>query len=130
MLSLTGTSLTLRGSDGSSASSEPTLSGAPDPHHTFVGAMVYAAGTTSVRLYPKLQLTLPAPTVGTHGVQQGQTYSVRLTFGKARSQYDVLDSTQTVLDTNISVPNPKPPTVPVRSRATCTSEASSAAQLR
>ena len=70
--------------------------------------MVYTAGTTSVPLYPLLQLALPAPTVGSHGVLQGQSYSVRLTFGDTNSQYDILDSTQTIVDSNISVPNPKP----------------------
>ena len=108
VLSLTGTSLTVRGSDGSSASSALPPSANPDANHTYVGAMVYTAGTTSVPLYPLLQLALPAPTVGSHGVLQGQSYSVRLTFGDTNSQYDILDSTQTIVDSNISVPNPKP----------------------
>jgi hypothetical protein len=108
VLSLTGTNLTVRGSDGSSASSVLTVSGTPDPSHTFVGAMVDSDGVTTVRLYPKLQLSLPAPSVGTHGVLQGEAYSVRLTFGDANSQYDIVDSTQTTVDSDISVPNPKP----------------------
>ena len=108
VLSLTGTNLTVRGSDGSSASSALPPSANPDANHTYVGAMVYTAGTTSVPLYPLLQLVLPAPTVGSHGVLQGQSYSVRLTFGDTNSQYDILDSTQTIVDSNISVPNPKP----------------------
>ena len=108
VLSLTGTNLTVRGSDGSSASSVLTVSGTPDPSHTFVGAMVYTSAVTTVRLYPKLQLSLPAPSVGTHGVLQGEAYSVRLTFGDSNSEYDIVDSTQTAVDSNVSVPNPKP----------------------
>ncbi|HVH76575.1 MAG TPA: hypothetical protein VM755_16790 [Stellaceae bacterium] len=108
VLSLTGQTLSVRGSDGSLASSTPVLPGTPDPNHTFVGAMIYAAATTSIRLYPKLQLTLPAPAVGTHGVLQGAAYSVRLTFGAKNSQYDIIDQTQTLVEAGISVPNPKP----------------------
>lgn len=107
VLSLTGANLTVRGSDGSTASSV-LASGAPDSSHTYIGAMVYTAAATTVSLYPKLQLSLPAPAVGTHGVLQGESYSVRLTFGTNSSQYDILDSTQTVVDSNISVPNPVP----------------------
>jgi hypothetical protein len=106
VLALTGTSLTVRGSDGSSAST--VLSAGGDPAHTFVGAMVYITALESVRLYPQLQLTLPAPPVGTHGVLQGGQYSVRLTFGDANSQYDLADSTQTVVDSSISLANPTP----------------------
>ena len=108
VLSLTGTSLNVRGSDGSSTSSTPTLLGPADPNHTYVGAMVYASATTSVQLFPLLQLTLSAPAVGTQGVQQGASYSVRLTYGDSNSTYDILDSTQTVIASNISVPNPQP----------------------
>lgn len=108
VLSLTGTDLTVRGSDGSSASSVLSVAGTPDPSHTFVGATVYTNAIATVRLYAKLPLTLPAPSVGTHGVLQGDAYSVRLTFGADNSQYDIVDSTQTLVDSNISVPNPKP----------------------
>ena len=59
VLSLTGTTLSVRGSDGSSGSSQPTLSGPPDPQHAFVGALVYSASATSVRLYPKLATHVP-----------------------------------------------------------------------
>ncbi len=104
VLSLTGTNLSARGADGSTASSVlPTGAAAG---LTFVGAVVYTAATTTVRLYPKLQLALAAPAVGTHGVQQGNQYSVRLTFGDKNSQYDLLDASQTVIDSNISVLNP------------------------
>ena len=107
VLSLTGANLTVRGSDGSSASST-LASGAPDSSHTYIGAMVYTAAATTVTLYPTLQLSLASPAVGTHGVLQGELYSVRLTFGASNSQYDILDSSQTVVDSNISVPNPVP----------------------
>ena len=108
VLSLNGTNLTSRGSDGSSVSGTIAASSNPDTTHTYVGAMVYSTNTTSLALYPLLQLSLPAPSVGTHGVLQGQAYSVRLTYGDANSQYDVVDSTETAVDSNISVPNPKP----------------------
>src|SRR5208283_1881782 len=81
VLSLNGVNLTSRGSDGTSVSGTLPAGANPDTSHTYVGAMVYTAGATSVPLYPLLQLTLPAPTVGSHGVLQGQSYSVRLTFG-------------------------------------------------
>ena len=105
VLSLTGSTLTVRGSDNSSSSSQPVLS-AVDPNHTFVGAMVYTAATTSVLLYPKLQLAFAAPAPGTHGIVQGSQYSVRLTLGSANSSYDLTDSTQTAIDSNISIPTP------------------------
>ncbi|MGA3005035.1 MAG: hypothetical protein ABSE20_25275, partial [Acetobacteraceae bacterium] len=108
VLSITGTSLTVRGSDASSASGVLAASVAPDPSHTFVGAMVYSATTTSVTLYPKLQLTLAAPAVGSNGVLQGTSYSVRLTIGTTNSQYDIMDPTQTVVGSNISVATPAP----------------------
>ncbi|MBS1854108.1 MAG: hypothetical protein JST11_01990 [Acidobacteria bacterium] len=105
ILSVTGTSLTVRGSDGSSASAAVA---APGSTHTYVGAMVYTAAVTAVPLYPKLPLSLAAPAVGTHGVLQGEQYSVRLTFGTDQSRYDILDSNQTAVDSNIAVPNPVP----------------------
>ena len=106
VLSLTGTSLAVRGADGSSASG--TLANAPDPSHVYIAAMVYTAQMQNVTMYPQLQLSLPAPAVGTHGVLQGESYSVRFTFGAAQSQYDILDSSQTAVDSNITVPNPAP----------------------
>ena len=106
ILSLTGTNLSVRGSDGSTASS--VLTSTSDPNHTYVGAMVYSTGISSVLLYPKLQLTLAAPAVGTHGVLQGTVYSVRLTIGDGNSQYDILDPAQTIVDSNITVPTPQP----------------------
>jgi len=107
VLSLTGSTLTVRGSDNSTASSQPVLS-AVDPNHTFVGAMVYTAATTSVLLYPRLRLAFAAPAPGAHGIVQGSQYSVRLTLGAANSSYDLTDSTQTAIDSNISIPTPAP----------------------
>jgi hypothetical protein len=108
VLSVTGTNLTVRGSDNSSATAVLATSVAPDPSHTYVGAMLYGAGISAIPLYPKLPLTLPAPAVGTHDVTQGASYSVRLTIGATSSQYDILDATQTTVDANISVPTPAP----------------------
>ena len=108
VLSLQGPNLTVRGSDGSSATGTLAATANPDTTHTFVGAMVFATGTTTVPLYPVVQLALPAPAVGTQGVLQGATYSVRLTFGSANSLYDIVDANQTVVGSSISVPNPKP----------------------
>ncbi len=108
ILSLQGGSLNARGSDGSTASATLKQSPSPDANHTYVGAMVYSSALTTVRLYAKLSLALPAPAVGTGGVLQGDTYSVRLTYGKSTSQYDVLDATQTLVIANASVANPSP----------------------
>ena len=105
VLSLTGQALTVRGYDGSTATSVVTGSTA-NPAITFVGSVIYAPATASIRLYPKLSLTLPAPAVGAYGVEQGVTYSVRLSVGDGSSQYDIVDATQTVLHANIAVPNP------------------------
>jgi hypothetical protein len=102
VLSLTGSSLNVTGSDGSSSTGSVTNS---DTVHTFVGAMVYNASVASVQLYPKLQLTLPPPPVGTYGVLQGEHYSVQFTYGDANSRYDIIDSNQAVVELNISVPN-------------------------
>ncbi|MGH3576155.1 MAG: hypothetical protein ACRDU0_01140, partial [Mycobacterium sp.] len=108
VLTVTGTSLAVRGSDGSSGSATLAAAVAPDPSHTYLGATQYDGTITSVTLYPKLQLALPAPAVGTHGVTQGAMYSVRLTIGATNSQYDILDATQTTVESNISVPTPAP----------------------
>ena len=108
VLSLTGTTLTVRGSDGSSATSQPTLPGPADSNHTFVGAMNDVTGAASVMLFPKLALTLPAPAVGAEGVLQGASYSVRLTIGATNSVYDIADASNTMLAANVSVATPKP----------------------
>jgi hypothetical protein len=106
VMSLTGSTLTIRGWDGSTASTMGAF-GASDPVHTYIGAMVYSNSTTSIRLYPKLMLNLPSPVVGANGVVQGAQYSIRLAYGEGISQYDIINLTQTALATNISVPSPK-----------------------
>ena len=88
VLTATNNALTIRGSDGSNATANVNT---PDATHIFVGSFVYSASTTSVRLYPKLQLTFTAPAVGSHGVLQGEGYSVRFTYGAATSTFDLLD---------------------------------------
>ncbi len=106
VLSATGTSLTVTGSDNSTSTA--TLASGPDANHTFIGSMVYETSLTSVELYPKLQLSLAAPGVGSNGVLQGDSYSVRLTFGAEESQYDIIDSTESLVASSISVANPTP----------------------
>ena len=105
VLSLTGQNLSVRGSDGSTVTSVVTESTA-DAAFTFVGSVMYSSSITSVTLYPKLSLTLPAPAVGSYGIQQGASYSVRLTVGDGSCEYDIVDATQTVLGSDIAVPNP------------------------
>ncbi len=105
VLALTGTTLNVRGADGSQ---ETVQVKARDMTHTFVGGTVYTSTTSTVRLYPKLSLTLPAPAVGTQGVQQAASYSVRLTYGQQTSTYDLLDASQAPVASNVSVPNAKP----------------------
>ena len=105
ILSLSGSNLSVRGSDGSTATSLITQAGAP-AGSAYVGAMVYTATTTTVSLYPNVQTTLAAPAIGTSGVLQGAQYSVRLTIGATNSQYDLLDLNQTLLASSVSVPTP------------------------
>ena len=105
VLSLSSNTLSVRGSDGFTASIEWQ---APDAMHTFVGSTVYGASTTSVRLYPKLSLPLPPPAVGTQGVLQGETYNIRFTFGGKTSSYDLLDSNQVPIARQVSVSSPQP----------------------
>ena len=105
VLTATNNALTIRGSDGSNATANVNT---PDATHIFVGSFVYSASTTSVRLYPKLQLTFTAPAVGSHGVLQGENYSVRFTYGAATSTFDLLDSSSTPVATQVSVGTPQP----------------------
>lgn len=105
VLALTGKTLSVRGADGSNVT---VPAKAPDAKHTFVGAVVYTEGMESARLYPKLQLTLKAPAVGTHGVLQGEQYNVRLTHGQKTSTYDLIDVSQAPVASGVSVTSPKP----------------------
>jgi len=103
---LKGTSLNVRGSDGASLSATPKLV-SPDAQHTYVGAMIYESGQASVRLYPILTLSMPAPAVG-NGIEQGESYSVRFIYGKAQSSIDILDSGQVAVATGLSIASPNP----------------------
>lgn len=105
VVSLSGSNLSARGSDGSTATSLITQAGTAG-EVTYVGAMVYTATTTSVALYANLQIAIAAPSIGTSGVMQGARYSVRLTVGANNSQYDLLDANQLLLASNVSVPTP------------------------
>jgi hypothetical protein len=107
VFSLQGTALAVRGSDGSLQNATLPIA-KPDAQHTYVGAMVYMAGLASIRLYPILSLTLPAPAVGANGIQQGETYSLCLTCGTKQASLDILDSDQVVLASGLAVPMPKP----------------------
>jgi hypothetical protein len=105
ILSVTGSNLSVRGSDGSTATSLITQAGTPGGA-TYVGAMVYTATTTTVASYQNLQVTLAAPAIGTSGVMQGAQYCVRLTIGANNSQYDLLDANQLLLASSVIVPTP------------------------
>lgn len=107
VFSLQGTALAVRGSDGSTLSAVPPIA-KPDAQHTYVGAIVYVAGLTSVRLYPILSLTLPAPAVGANGVEQGETYSLRLTYAAQQSSLDIFDADQIQLASGLAVASPEP----------------------
>jgi hypothetical protein len=107
VFSLRGTALAVRGSDGTTLSATPKLAN-PDAQHSYVGALIYESGLTSVRLYPILSLTLPPPAVGSNGIQQGGTYSVLFTYGSNQSAIDILDSDQIPVATGLAVANPKP----------------------
>lgn len=108
VLSLSGKTLTVRRPDGSTVAADVNQSPAGDAGHTFVGAMIFSAAMTTVRLYPKLQLALAAPAVGTHGVLQGAQYGVRLVIGDGHCTYDIIDATQSAVDSDIIAPIPVP----------------------
>ena len=106
--SVAGNQLTVSGSDGSSSTAVLPEGANVDATHTFVGMAVYTATTTSVALYPLLPLSFPAPAVGTNGVAQGSTYSIRLTYGASTSEYEITDANQSVVSGTVSLPSPTP----------------------
>ena len=106
--SLLGSDLTISGSDGSSSTAVLAAEENGDTTHTFVGMAVHTSDLATVPLYPLLALTFPAPAVGTNGVLQGAAYSVRLTFGERTCTYDIVDDTQTIIGSRVSVPTPEP----------------------
>ena len=107
VFNLKGTALAVRGSDGSSLSATPKVAN-PDAQHNYVGAILQENGLVSVRLYPLLSLTLPAPAVGSNAIEQGESYSVGLTYGANQSALDILDSDEIAVATAVAVANPKP----------------------
>ncbi len=107
VLSLAAGTLTARGSDKSTASVSSTPQGAIGGY-TYVGSMVYSATSTTVQMYPLLQLHFTPPAVGTNGILQGVSYNLRLTFGANESVYDVTDAGNVTIATNIAVANPVP----------------------
>jgi hypothetical protein len=106
--SLAGSQLAVSGSDGSASTAVLPAGANGDTTHTFVGMAAYGADTATVALYPLLALTFPAPAVGTSGVEMGAGYSVRLTYGKKTCTYDIVDATQIVVSSGVSVTAPKP----------------------
>ena len=107
VFSLKENALAVRGSDGSTLSTTLTLTGL-DQQHTYVGATIHENGQASVLLYPILSLALPAPAVGSNGIEQGNTYSVSLTYGASQSAINILNSDQIVIADGLSVANPTP----------------------
>jgi hypothetical protein len=107
VFSLQGTALAVRGSDGAALTATPPIA-KPDAGHTYVGAIVFADGVATVRLYPILSLTLPAPAAGVNGVSQGESYSVCLTYAAQQSQIDILDAGGVAVASGVEVPSPKP----------------------
>ena len=64
---------------------------------------VYQAAVASVRLYPILSLTLPYPPSAATAIQQGETYSVSLTYGADQSALDILDADQIAVADGLAV---------------------------
>jgi len=108
VFSLQGTALAVRGSNGSTLSATSKLDN-PDEQHTYIGAIIYEKGLASVRLYPILSLSLPAPAVNnSNGIAQNESYSVSFTYGATQSAIDILDSSQIVVASGLQVASPKP----------------------
>jgi hypothetical protein len=107
VLSLSGGTLTARGSDQSAASVSASPQGAAGGF-TYVGSVVYSATSPTVQMYPLLQLPFTPPAVGTNGTLQGVNYNLRLTYGATGSVYDITDSGNSTVATNIAVANPVP----------------------
>ncbi|GLQ91517.1 beta strand repeat-containing protein [Dyella acidisoli] len=107
VFSLQGTALTVRAADGTKQTATPQLAN-PDPQHLYVGAIVFTTGLTSIRLYPLLSLSLPAPAVGSNGIEQGEVYSVCLHHATKQSLLDILDADQVVVASGVAVTTPTP----------------------
>jgi hypothetical protein len=103
MFSAVGSTLTVTDSDGSLVIVLLPEGENTDTTHTFVGMAVYTMTAPTVPLYPLVSLSFPAPAAGADGVVQGASYSLRLTYGSPASQYDIIDSTGSVVASAISV---------------------------
>ena len=109
VLMLQGSTLTIRSAKVTNTVNLPALNPNQDTH-TFVGAFAYSTSITSVLLYPILQISVPAPPVGSNDILQGESYSVRLTIGAENtSTIDIIASDQTIAASNVSV-QPAAPT--------------------
>ena len=106
VLTATGKELAVRGADGSAATLTASIAGTGRITH--VGAMVFGSGHDTVRLFPKLALTLPALPADTGGIRHGEPYSVRVTYGRTTSEVEVFDAAKAVVASGIEVPSPKP----------------------
>jgi hypothetical protein len=107
VFSLLGNALAVRGSDDATLTATLNLN-APDAKHTYVGALIASKVASSVRLYPILSLTAPAPAVGSNGIEQGTSYSVGFTYGTNQSLINVVDKDQIVVAAGLQVSSPQP----------------------
>ncbi|MFM0330068.1 RHS repeat domain-containing protein [Paraburkholderia strydomiana] len=107
VFSLEGTALSVRGQDGATSAATLDLK-TPDSKHTYVGALIAAAQTASVRLYPILSLSVSAPAAGRNGIVEGTAYSVAFTYGGKESLIDVCDDDQVVVADGLAVASPQP----------------------
>ena len=107
VFSLLGNALAVRGSDGATLTATLNLN-APDAKHTYVGALIASKVASSVRLYPILSVTTPAPAVGSNGIEQGTPYSVGFTYGTNQSLINVVDKDQIVIAAGLQVASPQP----------------------
>jgi hypothetical protein len=107
VFSLKGNALAVRGEDGAALTATLNL-GVPDSKHTCVGALIASQQPASVRLYPILSLTAPAPAAGSNGIVQGKPYSVGFVYGSKQSLINVVDEDQIVVAVGLMVASPQP----------------------
>ncbi len=107
VFSLQGNTLAVRGQDGAALTATLKLD-APDSKHTYVGAIIAPTQSASVRLYPILSLTVPAPAFGSNGIEQGTPYSVAFTYGSKQSLIDVVAEDQIVVADGLAIASPQP----------------------
>jgi hypothetical protein len=107
VFSLQGNALAARAEHGAALSATLNLA-VPDPKHTYVGAVIASQQPASVRLYPILSLTAPAPTVGSNGIVEGTLYSVDFIYGPKQALITVVDEDQIVVVAGLAVASPEP----------------------